>query len=254
MSTPRIERLKSSLFESQREISLERALLYTASHKTTEGEHTLIRRAKATAYVLDNVEISIREDELIAGNRTVKARAGIASPEMDPYWIEKELDIFASRPQDKFFISEQDKAIYRDELLTYWSERSMKDFINAQIPSEVKDAVAQKIFSVNQTDKGQGHIIIDFDRLLEHGLGSLLDEMQGLSLSNPDNQFYQSVVLLLEASIRHIYRYADLAQKMAEDCSDAERKAELVKIANISQKIATSKPQVSTKRVSYFGI
>ena len=66
MSTPRIERLKSALFESQREISLERALLYTESHKTTEGEHTLIRRAKATAYVLDNVEISIREDELIA--------------------------------------------------------------------------------------------------------------------------------------------------------------------------------------------
>lgn len=119
----------------------------------------------------------------------------------------------------------------------------MKDFINAQIPSEVKDAVAQKIFSVNQTDKGQGHIIIDFDRLLEHGLGSLLDEMQGLALSNPDNEFYQSVVLLLEASIRHIYRYADLAQIMAEACDDAERKAELVKIANISKKIATSKPQ-----------
>lgn len=243
MSTPRIERLKSALFESQREISLERALLYTQSHKTTEGEHTLIRRAKATAYVLDNVQISIRKDELIAGNRTVKARAGIASPEMDPYWIDKELDIFATRPQDKFFISEQDKAIYRDELLAYWSERSMKDFINAQIPSEVKDAVAQKIFSVNQTDKGQGHIIIDFDRLLQHGLGSLLDEMQGLALSKPDNEFYQSVVLLLEASIRHIYRYADLAQEMAKECENKERKAELIKIANISQKIATSKPQ-----------
>lgn len=242
MSTPRIERLKTALFESQREISLERALLYTESHKTTEGEHTLIRRAKATAYVLDNVDISIREDELIAGNRTVNARAGIASPEMDPYWIEKELDIFASRPQDKFFISEQDKEIYRDQLLSYWSERSMKDFINAQIPAEVKEAVGQKVFSVNQTDKGQGHIIIDFDRLLDNGLGALLDEMQGLALSNPSNKFYQSVALLLEASIRHIYRYAELADKMAKETDDIERKAELVKIANISQKIATDKP------------
>ncbi len=102
MSTPRIEQLKSALFQSQREISLERALLYTESHKQTEGEPTLIRRAKATAHVLDRVEIAIRENELIAGNRTVQPRAGIVSPEMDPYWIEKELETFESRPQDKF--------------------------------------------------------------------------------------------------------------------------------------------------------
>ncbi len=243
MSTPRIERLKSALFQSRREISLERSLLYTESHKITQGEHTLLRRAKATAHVLDNVAISIREDELIAANRTIKARAGIASPEMDPYWIEKELDSFATRPQDTFFISEQDKAIYRNELLPYWSERSMKDFINAQIPSEVKQAVNQKIFSVNQTDKGQGHIIIDFKRLLDNGLGALLDEMQALALSQPDNVFYQSVVLLLQASIRHIYRYAELAKTMAQQSDNVQRRDELSNIATISSKIATEKPQ-----------
>jgi formate C-acetyltransferase len=81
--TSRIERLKSALFSSPREISLERALLYTESHRQTEGEPTIIRRAKATAHILENVEISLRGDELIAGNRTVKPRAGIISPEMD---------------------------------------------------------------------------------------------------------------------------------------------------------------------------
>ena len=90
----RIERLKAALFSAPREISLERALLYTASHRQTEGEPTIIRRAKATAYILDHVAITLREDELIAGNRTVKPRAGIVSPEMDPYWLLKELDAF----------------------------------------------------------------------------------------------------------------------------------------------------------------
>ncbi|ELV8721436.1 formate C-acetyltransferase [Vibrio harveyi] len=242
MSTPRIERLKSALFAAKREISLERALLYTESHKQTEGEPTLIRRAKATAYVMDNVEISIREDELIAGNRTVQPRAGIASPEMDPYWIEKELDIFESRPQDKFFVSEQDKTTYREQLLPYWAERSMKDFINAQIPLEVKSAVGQKIFSVNQTDKGQGHIIIDFDRLLDNGLGALLDELQSLSFSQPENEFFKSVVILLEASIRHIHRYAELAENMSQATDNEQRKQELIQIAAISRKIATEAP------------
>ena len=57
----------------------------------------ILRRAKATAYILEHVEISIRDEELIAGNRTVKPRAGIMSPEMDPYWLLKELDQFPTR-------------------------------------------------------------------------------------------------------------------------------------------------------------
>lgn len=107
--TNRIQRLKDALFARPREISLERALLYTESHRQTEGEPVVLRRAKATAYVLDNVQIAIRDDELIAGNRTVKPRAGIMSPEMDPYWLLKELERFPTRPQDKFAISEEDK-------------------------------------------------------------------------------------------------------------------------------------------------
>ena len=82
--TNRTQRLKASLFAQPREISLERALLYTASHRQTEGEPVIIRRAKATAWILDKVMISIREDELIAGNRTVKPRAGIMSPRWTP--------------------------------------------------------------------------------------------------------------------------------------------------------------------------
>ncbi|OKL44325.1 formate C-acetyltransferase [Pseudovibrio exalbescens] len=252
MSTPRIERLKAALFEAKREISLERALLYTESHKQTEGEHTLVRRALATAHILDNVEISIRPDELIAGNRTVKPRAGIMSPEMDPYWLDKELDTFETRPQDKFFISEDDKKIYREQLLPYWSKRSMKDFINAQFPEEIKEATRHKIFSVNQTDKGQGHIIIDFDRLLGNGLGTLLDELKVLSAKNSENDFYKAVVILLEASIRHIRRYEALARKMADDCDDKARAEELLKIASISAKIVTEKPEDFYEAVQLF--
>ena len=44
--TNRTQRLKDRLFANPREISLERALLYTASHKQTEGEPVMIRRAK----------------------------------------------------------------------------------------------------------------------------------------------------------------------------------------------------------------
>lgn len=210
--------------------------------KKTEGEHVQSRRAKAVEHFLDNVEISIREDELIAGNRTVKARSGIISPEMDPYWIAKELDIFATRPQDKFNISEEDKKIYREQLLPYWEKRSMKDFINSQFPENIKEAVGTKVFSINQTDKGQGHIIIDFNRLLDNGLKVLTDEIAALVENNPDNHFYPAVLITLKASSRHILRYNKLALEMAANCADEVRKAELLKIASISEKVAFDAP------------
>ncbi|TBM16604.1 formate C-acetyltransferase [Hafnia paralvei] len=241
--TARIERLKAAMFANPREISLERALLYTVSHQQTEGEPTILRRAKATAHILDHVEISIRADELIAGNRTVKPRAGIVSPEMDPYWLLKELEQFPTRPQDRFEISNEDKQIYREQLFPYWEKRSMKDFINEQMTDEVKTAVKTQIFSINQTDKGQGHIIIDYPRLLKNGLGQLVGEMRSLTTQHPDNAFYQAALLLLEASQRHILRYSALAQEMSFACSDALRREELANIAEISRTIATERPR-----------
>lgn len=241
--TSRIERLKAALFSAPREISLERALLYTASHRQTEGQPTLLRRARATAHILDHVAIGIRDDELIAGNRTVKPRAGIMSPEMDPYWLLQELDTFPTRPQDRFAISEQDKHVYREQLYPYWAQRSMKDFINGQMPAAVKAATQTQIFSINQTDKGQGHIIIDYPRLLNNGLDALLGELQHYVAQQPDNAFYQAALLLLQASQRHILRYAGLAQQMAAACENAARKAELLRIADVSERVAHQRPQ-----------
>jgi formate C-acetyltransferase len=241
--TNRTQRLKDALFASPREISLERALLYTASHQQTEGEPVILRRAKATAYILDHVNIAIRDEELIAGNRTVKPRAGIMSPEMDPYWLLKELDQFSTRPQDRFEISEEDKQIYRDVLYPYWEKRSMKDFINSQMTDEVKAAVGTQIFSINQTDKGQGHIIIDYPRLLNNGLSTLVEEMREHCARDAHNTFYASALILLEASQRHILRYAALAETLATVCDEAPRREELRKIAEISRHNAQHKPQ-----------
>lgn len=240
--TNRIPRLKNALFANPREISLERALLYTASHQHTEGEPVILRRAKATAHILDHVEIAIRDEELIAGNRTVKPRAGIMSPEMDPYWLLKELDQFATRPQDRFEISDEDKQTYREVLYPYWENRSMKDFINSQMTEEVKAAVGTQIFSVNQTDKGQGHIIIDYPRLLNNGLGALVAEMRERCARDTQNTFYAAALILLEASQRHILRYAALAEELAQS-SDATRREELLAMADISRHNAQHKPQ-----------
>ena len=237
--TNRIQRLKAALFAQPREISLERALLYTQSHRQTEGESVILRRAKATVHILDGVKIAIRDDELIVGNRTVKPRGGRKWAEMAPYWLLKGRGAFPTRPQDRFAISDDDKRIYLETLYPYWATRSMKDFINAQMPDEVTAATGTHIFSVNQTDKGQGHIIIDYPRLLDNGLDALVAHCQRA----PENDFYQAALLLLEASQRHILRYATLADEMAMQCQQPQRREELLAIAQLSRHNARHRPQ-----------
>lgn len=142
---PRIQLMKENLFKEERQISLERAILYTESYQATEGESVIIRRAKATAHILENVKISIRAGELLVGNRTIRPRSGILSPEMDPYWIIKEIDTIATRPQDQFVFTEEDKKIYLEQLYPYWQNRSMKDFINSELTEEVNQALADEV-------------------------------------------------------------------------------------------------------------
>ncbi|MBU3179737.1 formate C-acetyltransferase [Clostridium psychrophilum] len=239
----RIQTLKDELFENKREISLERALLYTESYKETEGTSTIIRRAKATSHILNNVQISIRDEELIIGNRTIKPRSGIISPEMDPYWINDELDTIASRPQDQFFISNEDKKIYKDVLYPYWAGKSLKDFINKRLTPEVHAPIDLDIFKINQTDKGQGHIIPNFEKLLNVGLDKIIRDTLKLSEKSPNNDFYKASSIVLKASRLHILRYASLAKLNAEKEQNKKRRAELLEISKISTKISSEKPK-----------
>jgi len=238
----RINLLKDQLFKNKREVSLERALLYTESYKETEGIAPIIRRAKATAHILSNVEISIRAEELIVGNRTPKPRSGIISPEMDPYWINDELDTIDHRPQDPFIISEEDKKIYREVLYPYWTGKSLKDFINKRLTPEVCVPSDLDIFKLNQTDKGQGHIIPNLEKLLSQGLGQIFNETLALSEKQPGNDFYKASIITLKASQAHILRYAALAKLSAEGDPNKRRQAELLEIARISTKISSEKP------------
>lgn len=113
------------------------------SYKETEGEPVVIRRAKALRHLLENHEIVIDDYDLLAGNRTAKPRAGVISPEMSPYWIDDEFDVFPTRPQDTFDISDEDKAYYREVLLPFWSGQSLNGWYQAHIDDEVAEAERQ---------------------------------------------------------------------------------------------------------------
>lgn len=251
MLNKRLSNIKEALFDQPRKVSLERAILYTESYQSTQGETVLIRRAKALRNILEKHRIIIDDYDLLVGNRSEFPRSGVLSPEMSPYWILDELDSFETRDQDKFCMEEHDKVYYRDVLFPYWQGNSLKDYYNEHVSDEVKNAVESKVVAINQTDKGQGHIIPDYPKLLDKGFQGLLDEVQSKHAKYPDNDFYIASEITLRASIEYILRYVKEIEDYMKKCS-LERKRELQEIVTILEKIAFQKPDTLYEATQLF--
>lgn len=245
----RFQKMKQSLLGFRREISIERARYYTESHRTTVGDPAILRRAKATAHILDSVAISIREGEILAGNRTVKPRSGIMSPEMSPYWIYEERETLGTRPQDPFVFLPEDREEFEAVLYPYWKGKSLKDEIEGLIPQEVQAARQTKIVKLNQTDKGQGHIIPDFERAIKLGLIGMLDEVMA---QRPQTDTHKAMAITLKATSRHILRYGEcIAEEMLGE-KDPTRLAELEDLRHMVVRVATEAPRTFVEAVQLF--
>lgn len=248
----RIQKIKESLFAQKRTVALERAFLIKESYENTQDESVIIQRAKAYKHILENHVIDIDDYDLLAGVRTVTPRAGVISPEMSPYWILDELDDFGTREQDRFEINDCDKKAYREILYPFFQERSLNDHYCQLVSDDVKKASQSGVFAINQTDKGQGHIIPDYTIILNHGLKALIDQLKEYTDKQPNNEFYQAALICAQATSNYILRYYEMVVIRIQQCHNKKRKQELEALAEVLKKIATDKPETFYEAVQLF--
>lgn len=239
MLSQRTQAIKDSLFAQPRQVTMERARLYMESYKETQGETSVTRRAKAFKHLLENHKIVLDNYDLLVGNRTDTPRAGVVSPEMSPYWILDELDKFPTRQQDRFEISEEDKTYYKEVLYPFWTNKSLNDWYKAHLAENLAEAQKTRIFSIAQTDKGQGHIICDFPLVLQNGFGALLAEAEQKLAQDGENDFYAAAVIVLKATIAYVQRYEAEVLQAKESASSETRAQELERLAEILHYIST---------------
>ena len=123
--SPRIDRLKDALFAKAPEIEVERAVLLTESYKNTEGLPTIARRAKAFRHILENLPITINEDELIvAGVKPLPAHQKIVDGKLEEKTV-REMWLEGSISTEDFA---KHKRRERDSLLTSTDKYMISDF------------------------------------------------------------------------------------------------------------------------------
>ena len=237
--TERIQRLVDHLYEHMPVIESARAKLLTESYKATENEPIITRRAKAFAHILRHIPIIIRDDELIVGSSTLAPRGCQTYPELSYQWLEDELDTVETRSADPFYIAEETKEELR-EVHKYWKGKTTSELALSYMAPEAVRAIEHNIFTPgNYFYNGVGHVTVKYEEVLAVGYEGIIkkaeQELSECNVGDGDyaerSHFLQAVILSCQAVIEYARRYSALAQEMAERCTDAARKEELLRIA-----------------------
>jgi pyruvate formate-lyase/glycerol dehydratase family glycyl radical enzyme len=240
----------------------EKARLITESFKRTEGEPSIIRFAKAYAYMLENIPVLIDNDELFVGEGASKPWGA----EIDPFLgVWKEEEIRSAAEDGIVSVAETEWPMIK-ELGHYWEKRCSEyaqsklfddrffKYLQVGItlpPMRNKDefrgayAGSGLCLSFNFTD-----CYTDFAKWLG-GLNPVIKEIEAeleslrfFSLEAVEKKLFLTASLIsLKAIIRLAERYSEAAQKLAEIENNPQRKKELKRIAEACRHVPANAPE-----------
>lgn len=237
MISKRIQRLAERIRNTPANVCLDRARLITKFYRELSVEPFIIRRAKSFAYVLDNRQIFIDEDSIIAGHMASRLHGVPLFPEITD-WLSKDMDTLDTRSSDRFMFEPGEKEEMR-AIVNEWEGRSFGDITLAQLDETLSDIVDCGVFTRGIPNISTMNHAPFYDELVKHGYRYYIDEckkriaaLECMTLEEAESKItWESMIIVLEALIRFAHRYADFAESMAAECENEERKAQLLTIA-----------------------
>lgn len=246
----RILKMKDKVVMQPHEVCIERAKLTTDSYKNSKGEPPVIRFAKAIKHILTNMSIKIWEDEFIVGNRCSKFVGTPLYPEIRVDFLEQDVDTFDKRLAQKLLISDEDKRIFKENIVPYWKtkEYTLKEQFLKNLDPQVKNIMDTLVFLVEtELTNGIGHFFPGHENILKYGLNGLIKKAKSKIEEFSDNpqkkRFLQSVIIVCNAAKSFIKRFSSLARKISEKELNSKRKVELIEISEICSNISENPPK-----------
>ncbi len=243
--TQRIERHRQRYFNRKLVYTIDRDRIEVRVMKETEGEPMVTRKAKLFAAIVRELPIDIFPDELLVGWYDPIPN-NCPLPVKSDLTLEDYLDEISSRERNPIFITEEQKRELREEIIPYW--KGQGNWENLRLcPSHYEPAppgfTSEAWYSLSNTMARfhVGHFIPNNEKLLKKGfLGIKKDAEERLGRidrTNPEDvkkiPFLNGVIMVMEAAAEIGNRFAAIAREMANSEKNAERKEELLKIAEV---------------------
>lgn len=228
----RIDRLKEQLLSTPQTLDNERVRIMAEVYEGTAGYQQILRRAKFFEQVVERKKLYIDEN-LFVGAMASSVNAVYTYPEWNVEWMKQEKTVEKSKtPEDR-------KA--NEWALAYWDKWALRpraDEVFIKKYGFDPDPVykAGLIAEFMSWPGGGGNL--NYPRVYNEGLASVIKEVEerqkALDMRLPNATkfyFYEACLITMKAIIRLAHRYAELAREMAATEKNAERKAELIAIA-----------------------
>ncbi|WP_066320851.1 choline trimethylamine-lyase [Bacillus sp. FJAT-29814] len=253
--TERLTRLKEKYLTHVPSITTHRARAITKIAGENPGMPKIMLRAKCFRYCCETAPLVIQDHELIVGAPNGAPRAGAFSPDIAWRWMEQEIDTIGTRPQDPFYISDEDKRIMREELFPFWKGKSVDEYCEDQYREAGLWELSGESFVSDCSyhalngggDSNPGYDVI----LMKKGMLDIQqeakDHLAKLDYQNPEDiekiYFYKSVIDTTEGVMIYAKRLSQYAAELAAKETNPKRKAELLKISEVNARVPAHKPQ-----------
>jgi formate C-acetyltransferase len=253
--TTRLQSLKENYLTHKPTITTYRARAITKIAAENPGMPKIMLRAKCFRYCCETAPLVIQDNELIVGAPNGAPRAGAFSPDIAWRWMKDEIDTIGSRPQDPFYISDEDKKIMKEELFPYWEGKSVDEYCEDQYREAGVWELSGESFvsdcsyhAVNGGgDSNPGYDVI----LMNKGMLDIQQEakehLKELKYENPDDiekiYFYKSIIDTTEGVMIYAKRISEYAKELAAKETNPKRKDELLKIAEVNAYVPAHKPR-----------
>jgi pyruvate formate-lyase/glycerol dehydratase family glycyl radical enzyme len=258
--TDRVKRLRQQSIEAVETLSSERAELMTAFYQLEMGPiSSAIRRALAFQYLMEHKTICINDDELIVGEKSPVPKAAPTFPELCCHTL-NDLDILDSREKIPFKVSPTTRQVYKETIIPYWKGKSMRDLLFQEMSDDWKAAYEAGIFTEFMEQRAPGHTVLD-DKIYSRGMldfqAEIEEHLENLDYLNDleayeKSQQLKSMHIAAGALIRFGERHAEKARQLAEDESDPQRSAELLRIAEVCTRVPAQAPRDLWEALQYY--
>src|ERR1017187_4979017 len=256
----RTEQLRRLSLDTPPSISGERARLVTEFYQANGGRYSVpVMRARAFHPLCREKTLHLGADELIVGERGPRPKAVPTFPELTCHSVE-DLRILNSRPKTWYRVDEATVRLYEEQVIPYWRGRSMRARMFEELPLVWKDAYRAGIFTEFMEQRAPGHTVLD-GKIYSKGLldfkGDIARRLAALDFLN-DAEAYEkqealkSFDLSCDALILFAERHAALARELAEREARPERRAELLRIAEVCSHVPAHAPRDFYEALQYY--
>jgi pyruvate formate-lyase/glycerol dehydratase family glycyl radical enzyme len=247
----RTHALRQQSLDAVPTISEERAVLLTAFYAENQGRwSTPVLRGRAFAHLCEHKSLWIGDGELIVGERGPEPKATPTYPELTCHSLE-DLRILDSRAKTWYRVSEECLRAYEDTVIPFWKGRSLRDRMMAMLPEAWHRAYDRGVFTEFMEQRAPGHTVLD-GKIYGRGLRDFQDDIAGSMAAldpatDPEaldkREALEAMAIASDGLIRFAERHADLAEALADEADDADRRRELQEIAAICRRVPAHAPR-----------